>query len=108
VLENYQGSVPLVIMPNWRPANLASAPKSEIGGGLSWLAWPTDGNNGPARLNLTTNFDQAYMSALEERPYIARERPFCVYPPLLTADCSWILFFISRRAMVLHAFANLD
>lgn len=62
--------LPLFIAPNFQASNAANAD-----GALNWIAWPSDGKNKAptAASNVTVDDgDQAYMSALAGKPYIAR------------------------------------
>lgn len=62
--------MPLFIAPNFKASNAASAD-----GALNWMAWPSNGaNKAPAAgQNVTVEEgDQAYVSALGGKPYIAR------------------------------------
>ena len=62
--------VPLFIAPNFQASNAASAD-----GAFNWMAWPSDGDNkAPTNASYVTveDGDQAYISALGGKPYIAR------------------------------------
>jgi len=63
--------MPLFIAPNFQASNAGSAD-----GALNWMAWPNNGHNkAPAAgSNVTVEAgDQAYISALAGKPYIARK-----------------------------------
>ena len=45
---------------------------THIDGVFSWLAWPTDGANGPAPGPMTTAKDQIFINSLAGKPYMAR------------------------------------
>lgn len=64
-------AISLFIAPNFQSSNTGSAD-----GALNWMAWPNNGNNkAPAAgSNVTVEAgDQAYISALAGKPYIARK-----------------------------------
>lgn len=86
-----QVTTPLEILPNWWPSNVGS---SAIDGAFSWHAWPSS-NNQPIPGPLTTSEDNAYLSALGSKAYMARKSSivsaiffgygltFCSYLPLV-------------------------
>ncbi|KAL9608103.1 MAG: hypothetical protein Q9167_007041 [Letrouitia subvulpina] len=64
----------LFLAPNFQPASVA-----KVDGALNWMAWPNDGNNkAPKNGNNVTieDGDQAYISALSGKPYIAPVSPW--------------------------------
>ncbi len=63
--------MPLFIAPNFQASNAGSAD-----GGFNWMAWPNNGHNKAptAGGNVTVEAgDQAYISALAGKPYVARK-----------------------------------
>lgn len=66
--------VPLFFAPNFHPSY--GTDLSQIDGALNWIAWPNNGNNKAPTpgANITVQQgDQAYLSALGSKAYIARE-----------------------------------
>ena len=69
-------------MPNFEPENM----NDDCDGLFSWRAWPNNGNPSPpdSQTNITTSDgDEAYVAALNGKPYVARESP--------TPDFHWLL-----------------
>ncbi|KAL8665721.1 MAG: hypothetical protein Q9202_002031 [Teloschistes flavicans] len=61
--------MPLFIVPNFQPSNAAAAD-----GAFNWGAWPNNGANKaptPGRNFTVEDGDQAYLSALAGKPYMA-------------------------------------
>ncbi|EPS44184.1 hypothetical protein H072_1875 [Dactylellina haptotyla CBS 200.50] len=67
-----QVSTPLEIIPNWQPNNVGN---SAIDGAFSWVAWPNSNNN-PVPGPMTTATDNAYLSALAGKTYMAPVSPW--------------------------------
>lgn len=69
-------------MPNFAPESMTD----DCDGLFSWRAWPNNGNPSPpdSQTNITTSDgDEAYVAALNGKPYMARESP--------TPDFHWLL-----------------
>jgi glucan endo-1,3-alpha-glucosidase len=62
----------IALMPNFHTLTTYNTKSSMVSGGLSWYAWPTDGQNGPAKVPMTTDWDKQYRSAIgNDKAYIA-------------------------------------
>ncbi|EWC47642.1 hypothetical protein DRE_03262 [Drechslerella stenobrocha 248] len=68
-----QVSTPLEILPNWQPNNVQN--NAVVDGAFSWHAWPNRDND-PIAGPLTTSADQAYLSALGGKTYLAPVSPW--------------------------------
>lgn len=63
----------LFFVPNFHPGQ---GNFNDIQGALNWMAWPNNGNNKaptPGHNVTVADGDNAYMSALNGKPYLARE-----------------------------------
>ncbi|KAF3942470.1 hypothetical protein ABW19_dt0201434 [Dactylella cylindrospora] len=69
-----QVSTPLEILPNYQPGNIQSN-AGAIDGAFSWVAWPSSNNN-PVPGPMTTDTDNAYLSALAGKTYMAPVSPW--------------------------------
>ncbi|KAI0457320.1 glycoside hydrolase family 71 protein [Xylaria acuta] len=79
--------------PNFHPEQ--GTDFSVIDGALNWLAWPNDGNNKAPKpgANVTVQQgDQAYITALDGKPYIAPVSPwfFTHFGPEVPYSKNWV------------------
>jgi glucan endo-1,3-alpha-glucosidase len=67
------------LFPNFHDLTTYTKSADLVAGGLSWYAWPTDGQNGPAKVPMDTSWDVKYKAAIGSKPYIAPLSPwfFC-------------------------------
>ncbi|KAF3932559.1 hypothetical protein ABW20_dc0104890 [Dactylellina cionopaga] len=68
-----QVSTALEILPNWQAGNVQN--NAAVDGAFSWVAWPNSNNN-PVAGPLTTASDNAYLSALAGKTYMAPVSPW--------------------------------
>jgi glucan endo-1,3-alpha-glucosidase len=66
-IESTSG-VQLYLVPNWEASQIQG--DTTISGAFSWIAWPST-NNQPIDSNMTTASDEAYISALAGKAYMA-------------------------------------
>ncbi|TRX90489.1 hypothetical protein FHL15_008658 [Xylaria flabelliformis] len=79
--------------PNFHPEQ--GTDFSVIDGALNWLAWPNDGNNKapkPGKNVTVQQGDQAYITALKGKPYIAPVSPwfFTHFGPEVPYSKNWV------------------
>ena len=60
--------VSIYLVPNWQASQLQG--NTQVSGGFSWIAWPSS-NNQPINANMTTDSDNAYISSLAGKAYMA-------------------------------------
>ncbi|KAI8577354.1 hypothetical protein K450DRAFT_282605 [Umbelopsis ramanniana AG] len=65
--------VSIYLVPNWQASQLQG--NTQVSGGFSWIAWPNS-NNQPIDANMTTDSDNAYISALAGKAYMAPVSPW--------------------------------
>ncbi|KAF3910589.1 hypothetical protein ABW21_db0203193 [Orbilia brochopaga] len=84
-----QVGTPLEILPNWRPDTVRNN-GGAVDGAFSWIAWPNQDNN-PIPGPLTTASDNAYLSALGGKTYMAPISPwFFTHFDFQTFKKNWI------------------
>ncbi|CAM0139474.1 hypothetical protein VKS41_004715 [Umbelopsis sp. WA50703] len=88
-IESTSG-VQLYLVPNWEASQIQG--DTTISGAFSWIAWPST-NNQPIDSNMTTASDEAYISALAGKAYMAPVSPwfFTHYGPN-SYNKNWIFY----------------
>ncbi|EIW78824.1 glycoside hydrolase family 71 protein [Coniophora puteana RWD-64-598 SS2] len=86
-----QAGIQLYACPNWQSGSFAGA--SGVSCGFSWNAWASE-NNSPIDQNITTDGDNAYISALGSMPYMMPISPWfnTHYGPAPSYDKNWIFY----------------